>query len=139
MNILTAEQLEAYKISLDDVKNAVNLTLDNQQYDRKSDIPKQFLDKIDSICQEIETAGKKCFITESTYSYTIWEEKQNTPIANKNPDNISKGKGAPAKQRKYRGAVIDDNQKEISLPKKSQSKTKTKKTVRKYRGIIIEE
>ena len=139
MNILTAQQLEAYKISLDDVKNAVHLTLDNQQYDRKSDIPKQFLDKIDSICQEIENAGRKCFVIESTYSYTIWEEKQNTPIVNNNSDHISKGKTAPVKQRKYRGVVIDDSQKDISLPKKSQPKTKTKKTVRKYRGIIIEE
>ena len=50
MNILTAEQLEAYEISFDDVKSAVNLTLDRQQYDRKSDVPKQLFDKVDIIC-----------------------------------------------------------------------------------------
>ena len=206
MNILTIEELRAYKISFNDVRRAVNLTLDNLQYDRRTDIPKKFLDKVDSICQQIEQAGTKYFVTENVYSYTIWEAREEAskvvetldeiPLVNdqktleeSNENEIDMGGNvfvrqaneqiqdtthaepqvnqAPVKKvRKYRGVVIEENDNSAiqnnlevvnapvgerkyrgavikpSNPVKvtaKKSSSPIKKTIRKYRGVIIEE
>ena len=208
MNILTIEQLRAYKISFNDVRRAVNLTLNNLQYDRRTDIPKKFLDKVDNICKQIEQAGTKYFVTENVYSYTIWEAREQAskvvetldeiPLVNdqktlkeESNDNeiniggnvfvrqaneqieekrvqaepkatqapvkkVRKYRGVvieetdnsavqnnlevvnpPAGERKYRGAVIKPSNPVKVTAKKSSSPIK--KTIRKYRGVIIEE
>ena len=181
MNILTLDQLRANRISLNDVRRAVNLTLNNHQYDRRSDIPKKFFDKVSNICKQIEQAGIKYFVTENTYSYTIWEARHNASLPDSNGDetpieqvtssavvpparenqsaighnvfirevineveqpkqtqeNQEQGSNiSPAKVRKYRGAIIDDRQKDIALQNNLKFTT-TENGERKYRGAVI--
>ena len=152
MNILTIEQLRTYKISLNDVRRAVNLTLHNLQYDRRTDIPKNFLDKVNNICQQIEQAGTKYFVTENVHFYTIWEARHQ---ASKVVDQLNEI--SSLQQQKALGQTSSSNENEINMGgnvfirqanekvggetpvAESKAIQAPSNKVRKYRGVIIEE
>lgn len=87
MKILTVEQLTEQGISVTEIQKSLTMTYLNKQYRRKSDLPKKFRVKVLGLCTEIENSGKQYFVTETNYSYTVWEEELVTTKANINKND----------------------------------------------------
>ncbi len=83
MKLLKPEDLEKQGVSILAVQKARSLHYLSREFSRKSDLPKKFLQKALDICQEMAQTGKDSFITETNYSYTIWEEEK--PVVSNNP------------------------------------------------------
>ena len=87
MKVLTGQELERSGISLSEAQRSLTLNYLNKKFVRKSDVPKKFKDKALNICYQIFEMGKESFLTETNYSYTIWEEDQKSVEASQNKNN----------------------------------------------------
>ncbi len=88
MRILTANELTKMGIAVAQVQQSLTLTYLTKEFRRQSDLPKKFKDKALNICQELYQNGKDSFVTETNYSYTVWEEEK-TVNESTNTDNNS--------------------------------------------------
>lgn len=77
MKVISSEELANHGISKAEIQQALEIQCFTKKFRRKSDLPKKFKDKAINVCAEIAQAGLDTFITETNYSYTIWEESKN--------------------------------------------------------------
>lgn len=121
MNILTVGQLTEQGISVTEIQKSLTMTYLNKQYRRKSDLPKKFREKVLSLCAEIENLGKQCLITETNYSYTVWEEEKLVTTKaniNKNQSEILTDNNTttnPSVDSETDTTILEDNSKEVNL------------------------
>jgi hypothetical protein len=73
--IYSTEELIASELSLSDLQQSLVITYEGKKFRRKSDVPKKFKEKALNIYFQIGAEDKKGFISENTFSYTIWEEE----------------------------------------------------------------
>ena len=76
MKVITDKELEKSGISVSEAQKSLTLVYLDKKFIRKSDVPKKFRDTALNICNKIYEMGKESFVTETNYSYTIWEEEQ---------------------------------------------------------------
>lgn len=88
MYVINIKDLETEGVSLSQIKQSLEIECFNKIFHRSSDLPKKFKDKAFNICQELREKGKHSFITETNYSYTIWQEK-NLPSQEVNKHNLT--------------------------------------------------
>lgn len=81
--IYNTEELIASGLSLSDLQQSLIITYEGKKFRRKSDVPKKFKEKALNIYFQIGLEGKKGFISENSYSYTIWEEESTIVQAKK--------------------------------------------------------
>lgn len=84
MKILSNDDLKDKGVSLSEAHSSLVINFSSKQFRRKCDIPKKFKEKALKECAKIEGEGKESFITETSFSYTIWEEEKtfSTPLNN---------------------------------------------------------
>jgi hypothetical protein len=157
IKIFSEQELVALGISLSDIQNGSVISYEGKEFTRKVKIPIKFKEQTIKKYSEKEQ-GKQSFISENSSSFSIWEEKCITPQPNKSAENQNETEKAespkpetieddsastseltPQKTKivgSYRGVpiVVEDNSSSISKSIVSNNK----KTVRTYRGVIIE-
>lgn len=74
--IVSFEDLNNQGISAEDLKKSLTLKYQSKTYRRRADLPKKFRDKAVILCEEIAREGKDSFVTETSFSYTVWEEEK---------------------------------------------------------------
>ena len=131
MKYWTLEELETLGISATQAKTAVSLQINNRNFDRKTDIPKKFKDKIAPLCQNIEEAGKEYFVVENSYSYTIWEEVASLPVNTTQAKDtlLKRMQLSVSSQVSPKPTEINDTEKVITEAKSSSTPTVTKSSV----------
>lgn len=75
MYVMDIKELEDEGVSITEIKQSLEIECFDKIFSRSSDLPKKFKDKALNICQELREKGSHSFITETNYSYTIWQEK----------------------------------------------------------------
>lgn len=90
MNIINCQDLEAQGISQSEMKQSLAISCFNKTFRRSADLPKKFKNKALNLCQELTEKGLKTFITETNYSYTIWQEEKEIAEANSDLDDYKK-------------------------------------------------
>lgn len=84
MNIFDCEDLENEGVSCTQVKQSLQIECFDKVFRRSADLPKKFKTKAFNLCLELTDKGINNFITETNYSYTIWEEAKQTQQEEKN-------------------------------------------------------
>ncbi len=79
VRILNQEDLSNHGISAAEVQKSLEIECFKKRFRRKSDLPKKFRDKAMSVSATVMEMGLESFITETNYSYTIWEESKIQP------------------------------------------------------------
>lgn len=70
------KQLEAEGVSLEEAYIALEIKCFNKVFCRVSTLPKGFKEKAISIYEDCLSSGNDAFITENSFSLSIWQEKQ---------------------------------------------------------------
>ncbi|HIK38528.1 MAG: hypothetical protein NZ901_04245 [Geminocystis sp.] len=73
--VISFEELNSQGISAEDFKKSLTLKYQAKTYRRRADLPKKFREKAMVLCEEIAREGKDSFVTETSFSYTVWEEE----------------------------------------------------------------
>lgn len=90
MEILGIDNLIIQGVSLAEVQKSRSINCFDTTFKRKSDLPKKFKTKALNLSAEIVKTGIKSFVTETKYSYTVWEEEkiEKTDLSSINDDQI---------------------------------------------------
>ncbi len=76
MDIIGLDNLVIQGVSLAEVQQSLSINCFDTTFKRKSDLPKKFKTKALNLSAEIVKTGIKSFVTETNYSYTVWEEEK---------------------------------------------------------------
>jgi hypothetical protein len=76
VRIVSHEELSYHGISPAEIQKSLEIQCFKKKFQRKSDLPKKFKEKAIYVCTTIMEMGLESFITETNYSYTVWEESQ---------------------------------------------------------------
>lgn len=88
MYVIDMEDLEKEGVSLSQVQGSLEIQCFDKIFHRSSDLPKKFKDKAFNVCKKFTDTGLESFITETSYSYTIWKEIKSVK-EEKNSQNFS--------------------------------------------------